>query len=326
MEVFRCPACGSTAFFSNLRCVCGADLVWDPDARAFAQDAPFCANRRDADCNWRAEGGGPLCRSCAMTRTIPDLDAGDNAALWRAAEGAKRWVVANLMRWGWFTPDSPHAPPVFDLLGEVTVGGESRVMMGHLAGVVTINVAEADPAIREARRVDLGERYRTMTGHFRHELGHYVFARLAGDAGFLADFRALFGDERADYAAALARHHDEGPPQGWPLRFISSYASAHPHEDWAETFANVLHLVDIADTAQAIGLRTDQLDAAGPDFDAYAQIAPEPLFTTAADLGVAINAVNRSMGLPDVYPFVLRPTARDKLAFVLRAAATGARP
>jgi hypothetical protein len=326
MEIFRCPACGAAAFFSNLRCVCGADLVWDPDVRNFDADASFCANRQTAECNWRADGGAPLCRSCAMTRTVPDLAIGDNAALWRAAESAKRWVLANLMRWGWFAPGNPHAPPVFDLLGEQTAGGEASVTMGHLDGVVTINVAEADPSIREARRVELGERYRTMTGHFRHELGHYLFARLATDTRFLNGFRRLFGDERLDYGAAIARHHQGGPPTDWHERFLSPYASAHPHEDWAETLAHLLHLVDIADTAHAIGLRTDRLDAEGPRFDAYAQSEAEPLLTIAAGLGVAVNAVNRAMGLPDVYPFVLGPTAREKLAFALRVATSGARP
>jgi hypothetical protein len=315
MEVFRCPACAAAAPFRAPACGCGAALVWSPDARGFAADAAPCANRDAACCNWAAEGAGGLCRACAMTRTVPDLDIGDNRALWREAELAKRWALANLMRWGWFSPGSPFAPPTFDLLGEAAADGPAQVTMGHAEGVVTINVAEADPAVREARRAELGERYRTMTGHFRHELGHFLFVRLATLDGFLAAFRERFGDERADYAGALDRHYAEGPPPDWAARHLSPYASAHPHEDWAETAAHLLHLTDIADSAIAAGLSVPSLAAAPAGFDPWSATDPEPGLTIAMDVALAANAVNRAMGLPDLYPFVVGPVARAKLGF-----------
>ncbi|MGF1660799.1 MAG: putative zinc-binding metallopeptidase [Rubrimonas sp.] len=321
MELFRCPACGAALFFRNARCLCGAELAFDPRRRAFltlGPDVAPCANRAAIACQWRAPEPGALCLSCAMTRTVPDTGIPDAAELWADAEDAKRRVIANLMRWGFFTEADPHAPPVFDMLAET--GGDG-VTMGHAAGVVTINVAEADPAVREARRARLAERYRTMIGHFRHELGHFVFDRLAAAPGFPEAFRALFGDERADYAAALEAHYarhpgsgDDDPP---PPGFLTAYAAAHPHEDWAETFAHYLHLVEICDSAARAGLRAPALvTAGGGGFDPYAPCPLDALLDAAAELGVALNHVNRAMGLADLYPFVLTAPIRAKLGFV----------
>ncbi len=153
-----------------------------------------------------------------MTEVIPDTTTPQNVALWADAELAKRWVLANLARWGWFTSSDDGPRPVFRLLSEQTSAGETAVTMGHADGVVTINVIEADPAERVRRRVELGEPLRTMIGHFRHELGHFFFTRLAERPEFLEAFRAIFGDERADYAAALQRHYADGPPADWRHR------------------------------------------------------------------------------------------------------------
>jgi len=322
METFTCPACGERLFFRNAVCGCGAAVAFDPEMRAFAllDDACApCANRDAIGCNWRAGGaGGGLCASCAMTRTMPDLAVADNAALWTEAEEAKRQVLANLMRWGLFTARDASPAPVFDMLAEQTESGAARVMMGHLDGVVTINIAEADPAVREARRQQMAERYRTMTGHFRHELGHFVFARLAAAEGFLDAFRALFGDERADYAEALRRHYARPAADSDPDH-VTPYAAAHPHEDWAETFAHHQHLVDIADSAARMCLISPALAAVGgADFDPYACDDAEQVLRVAVELGVAVNHVNRAMGLHDVYPFVLTAAVREKLAFAHR--------
>lgn len=317
MELFSCPACGSPLYFRNLACACGAGLAFDPEPRRFAPlaDGEACANRAAIDCNWRAEGR--LCRACAMTRTTPQLGVDDNDLLWREAEEAKRWVLANLMRWGLFREADRRPRPIFDMLSEETAAGETRVMMGHADGVVTINVAEADPSVREARRMEMAERYRTMTGHFRHELGHFVLERLLTLPEFAGPFRALFGDERADYAAALKRHYADGPPADHAKRHLTAYASAHPHEDWAETFAHHLHLVDMTDSAAHGGLSSAALEAAGGGaFDAYAAPDAATLLGVAVELGLAINHVNRAMGMHDVYPFVLTPTTREKLGFV----------
>lgn len=325
MTPLICPACGTRTFFQTLSCACGAALGFDPDARVFRADAAPCANRDAIGCNWVADvpddngaaaAENALCRSCAMTRVIPDLDVGDNPGLWAEAEAAKRRSLFNLMAWGWFTVDDAGPRPIFDLLAEDTANGEAAVTMGHADGVVTINVAEADPATREARRADLDERLRTMTGHFRHELGHFVFERLSVDTAFLTAFRSLMGDERADYAEALRRHYADGPAPDWAARCVTPYAAAHPHEDWAECFAHVLHLTDIVATAAALDLACPALAEAGPGYDPYAAPGAEPMMTIAVEFGLAVNAVNRAMGLHDVYPFVLTPGTREKLAFV----------
>ncbi len=320
MELFSCPACEGRLFFPNHACGCGAEVAFDPDARRFLSlaEAVPCANRTVIDCNWRADAGGELCRACATTRTHPDLTVEEHPTLWAEAEAAKRRVMAGMMRWGIFGASDPNPAPVFEMLSEQTRSGQEDVTMGHADGVITIDVAEADHAEREARKADLDERYRTMTGHFRHELGHFIFMRLQERNGFIGDFRMLFGDEREDYGAALERHYENGPPPGWQETHITAYATMHAHEDWAETFAHYLHLVDLVDSAAAADLTAPLLANAGPGFDAYAANGPEPLLTIAAELGVAVNHVNRSMGLADIYPFVLTPATREKIGFVQR--------
>ena len=316
MRIFTCPGSGEALFFQNTACASGTEVAYDPDGDEFLNDFAPCANRARIGCNWIAEGEGGLCRACAMTEVIPDTSTPRNVALWADAELAKRWVLANLARWGWFTAADEGPRPVFKLLSERTASGETPVTMGHADGVVTINVMEADPAERVRRRLELGEPLRTMIGHFRHELGHFFFQRLSERPGFVEAFRAIFGDERADYAAALRRHYAEGAPAGWQGTHISAYSTAHPHEDWAECFAHLLHLADIVDSCIASGLHSKTAPA--PDYDPYAETDANRLITFGAELGVALNHVNRSMGLTDIYPFVLTPPIREKLAFVHR--------
>jgi len=321
MQVFNCPSCGARLYFSNLFCTCGQAVALNPQAARFVplEQTQPCRNREEIACNWLAHQGAGAdgrCRACMTTRTIPDLGVPDNRRLWAEAEQAKRWVMANLMRYGIFMPDDPNLDPVFDLMSEATSQGEAQIMMGHAEGTIIINVAEADPAIREDRRQGLEERFRTMTGHFRHEIGHFIHLRLMAKPGFAEAFRALFGDEREDYAAALQRHYSREGRNQQSEAYITDYASAHPHEDWAETFAHFLHLVEITDTAQAMGLSWAELGEAGEGFDAYATEGEEPLLTVAVSLGLALNQVNRAMGLHDLYPFVLTPTTRNKLGFV----------
>lgn len=326
MRIFSCPSCGERLFFGNLACACGSQVAFDPEADGYVPLGVPCANRGEIGCEWVAEQGG-LCRSCAMTEVIPDAFHGENRWLWAEAEQAKRWVLANLARWGWFTGADAGPRPVFHLLAERTATGEVPVSMGHAAGVLTISVTEADPAVIVRRRVALGEPARTMIGHFRHELAHFFFERLARREAFTQAFRATFGDERADYAAALDAYYRGGPAPGWESRHVTAYASAHPHEDWAESLAHLLHLTDIADSFVAAGLGAPALPAS--DYDAYAEDDAERLITAAAGLGIALNHVNRAMGLSDLYPFVLAPQVRAKLGFVharIRGGPGGAQP
>ena len=332
MQLFSCPGCGARLFFDSLSCVaCGEQVAADPRAsRMVPAGGAACDLRAAAGCNWSAARGDgttppqperpehgppPRCLSCAMTRTIPDLAIDENVRHWQQAEAAKRWVLWGLMRLGWFLPGDSGPRPVFDMIAEQTSGGPVQVTMGHADGVITLNVSEADPARVALRRAELGEPYRSVMGHLRHEIAHYLFWRLSADAGFVAEFRARFGDERADYGAALRAHY--AAPRSPGETHITSYATAHPHEDWAETAAHVLHLLDIAHSFDAAGLRLGRDD--GWQADAYGCIDPVALIDRAGAIGLALNHVNRAMGLADLYPFVLPPEVRDKLQFALRA-------
>jgi hypothetical protein len=230
------------------------------------------------------------------------------------------------------TGEDPWRGLLFDFKAEVP--GEAPILTGHLDGVITINIAEADDAWRERTRELFGEPYRTLLGHFRHEVGHYYWDRLIRGTPWHGPFRIRFGDEQQDYAAALARHHAEGPPADWATRCVSAYASAHPWEDWAETWAHYLHIVDTLDTALSFGLDADDVaidftpfgdDALDAPFDAS---APRFLaFVNAwAEISAVLNELSRSMGQPDFYPFVLSKAAVAKLHFVHRVVVSTASP
>lgn len=314
MRIYACPSCHATAYFSNQRCICGSTLVYDPERDDFIPDAQSCANRAQIGCNWVAEQVDTgLCRSCAMTEVVPDIKQGDNLALWSRAEASKRWVLATLGRWGWFTDADTGPNPRFHLLSEDTAKGHTNIIMGHQNGLVTINLAEADPIEEVRRREALSERLRTMTAHFRHEIAHFLFERLAAaHPDFVGKFTGVFGDPQADYGDALKRHYANGAPADWNDRFITPYASAHAHEDWAETSAHVMHLADMLDSAVEAGLTLPVLN--NLKYDAYAETDAKALIDTAGAYGLALNHVNRSIGHDDIYPFVHSQTVQDKLA------------
>ena len=312
MQLFRCPTCGGKLYFHNTACACGQLVTFDVERQEMRTDGWFCANRDDIGCNWSAPGEAALCASCEMTEVVPDLRAEGNVRHWGETELAKRWVLANLARWGWFTSADAGTRPTFRMLSEATLAGAENVIMGHADGVVTINVSEASGAVRAERQEELGELYRTMKGHFRHEIAHFLFIRLSDDPRFLDGFRALFGDERADYAAALQAHYRA--PRENDGTFITRYATSHPHEDWAETVAHLLHLVDLTDSVAAAGLTTPKSPPEG--YDAYAEADSGAVVSLATEVALAVNHVNRAMDLPDLYPFVLTPAVREKLDFV----------
>jgi len=320
MRVFSDPLGAGSLWFDNLATADGTPVAYDPQARKFRPLPPFCANRVTIGCNWVALEPGTLCRSCAMTALAPDSSIANAISNWAKTEAAKRWVLDNLGRWHWFRPEDPGVSPVFHMLAE----GPTPVTMGHANGVVTISVAEADPVLSTTRREALDEPYRTMVGHMRHEIAHMIWWRLSLRADFLDAFRLIFGDERADYQAALERHYGNGPPNDWRQHFLTAYASAHPHEDWAETAAHLLHLTDITDSFVAAGLSSPELPH--PGWDSYAEADANRLIRIATPLVVGVNHVNRSMGLSDIYPFVLSNSAQRKLVFVhfwLRSGAQG---
>lgn len=341
MRIFHCQRCGQMLFFANTWCErCGHRLGYLPDRAVLSALVPldgdrwraladagrpqrFCANAGHDACNWLVPADGPdrFCRACRLNRTIPGLDRAQNLQRWQRLETAKHRLVYGLLRLDLPLTsrfDDPRAGLAFDLLDDA----QAPVTTGHRAGVITIDAAEADDAERERHRLDLSETYRTLLGHFRHEVGHYYWDRLVRDGPWLDAFRTLFGDERRDYAASVATHYEAGPPADWRRSFISGYASAHPWEDFAETWAHYLHIVDTLETADAFGLQVHPRGGTDPrldmtaDFDPYRQADFDLLIRTWVPLTYAVNSLNHSMGLPDLYAFVLAPTVMGKLRFV----------
>lgn len=339
MKTFHCDRCDGLLFFDNVLCGgCGQAVVYDPATQTVVTlaDKPLrpCHNAGDGGCNWAVpeDDPSPYCASCRLTRTIPDLSVPGNRERWIAIEGAKRWLLYGLARLRLpaepkETPDAPQGL-AFDFMGETVDSG--AVMTGHDEGLVTLNVAEADDAERERRRLELGEPYRTLLGHFRHEIGHYYWNLLIRDADRVDAFREVFGDESIDYAEALKRHYEQGPPPDWQTRYVSAYAASHPWEDWAETWAHYLHLVDCLETAADAGL---SLQPARRDEPRLPKLPPDPQqqpFATLTSswfaLTYALNNLNRSMGLRDAYPFVLQDAVLAKIGWIhdlLRGEASG---
>ena len=174
--------------------------------------------------------------------------------LWRDLEAAKHRLIFTLIKLDLPMPtrrENPEEGLAFDFLVEE---GSTKVLTGHDEGLVTLNASEADAASRVKLREEMGEVYRTLLGHFRHEIGHYFWDRLVRDGSMLDECRALFGDDRADYQASLEKHYKSGPPADWREHYVSAYATMHPWEDFAETFAHYLHILDALDTASSFGM------------------------------------------------------------------------
>jgi hypothetical protein len=346
MRAFGCEVCGNVLFFENTTCLrCGTAQGFAPwtvpqrlvpgvvDGQEYRwNDTTFrrCANADRIGCNWLLDDDHAFCASCRLTRTRPASDDLDGMVAWERAEACKRRLVYQL--WDLGLPLRPRAGGyphglTFDLLSSAN----GPVTTGHADGVVTIDIAEGDDAYREYVRQLLAEPYRTLLGHLRHEIGHWYWEVLVENRPALTRFRELFGDETRDYDQALTEHYSTKNADDWHDAYISDYASAHPWEDWAECFAHYLHMTDTLQTATAFGV-----EIAGPDLDlaiardATVAITPQARY---ADfdrmiagwlaLTFALNAMNRSMGKEDLYPFVLVPTVIEKLRFVAELVAAG---
>ena len=328
---FKCVS-GQTLFFENTTCLhCGSRLGYDPLTRRMlplstaegssSQESPQAAPRSEAGplcrngvdygvCNWIAnDADSEYCLSCRLNQTIPNLVDSDRLHWWKQLEHAKRRLIFGLLQLNLpvtgkrdsadglafrFIEDRRSNPAV----------SEEYVYTGYSEGVVTINVAEADDLRRELERRHSGEMYRTLLGHFRHESGHYYFNLLLDNEARRRRFRELFGDERQDYDAALARFY-AGPQLRNP-EFISAYAQSHPLEDWAEIWAHYLHMTDTLETAGFYGL-----SQGSEHFDSFADMLQKW-----SELTLLLNSLNRSMGLEDAYPFVLSDATLNKLRFV----------
>lgn len=324
MRCFECD-CGARTFFDNVACLkCGRELGFVPDLLALAalEPTPDGTHRvarsggaayRKCDnyavhnvCNWMvpASSESKLCRACELNRIIPDLSKRENQVKWGRIEAAKRRLIYTIDDLG-LPLTSKSGDPVGGIAFDIKADTESDVVMtGHQDGVVTIKLDEADPVTLEKTRVEMHESYRSLLGHFRHESGHYYFNLLLRDGPDLTRCRELFGDERADYAAALQRHYDSGVAADSSCHFVSNYASVHPSEDWAETWAHYLHMLDTLETAQSFGT----VKPKATTFD--------ELLANWLELTVVLNALNRSMGLDDAYPFQIGDGVRQKLEFV----------
>ena len=324
MRDLHCPHCGNQLTFENSVCLaCDSSLGFSLPDRAFVRlddDGQFaCTNRLVAACNWSVPTEGALCRSCSLTRTRPsDADA-EGMPEFAQAEAAKRRLVLELSELGLPITDrvaDPDRGLAFDLLSSV----KENVITGHDEGLITLDLAESDDAHREQLRVSMAEPYRTLLGHFRHETGHYFFFVLAEQGDARARFEKLFGDPDADYQEALDRHYSQGAPEGWEDNYISSYATMHPAEDWAETFAHYLHIRDTVDTAAAFGFAPAGASVTEP-------LAGELGFQRLIDLWLplswSLNMINRSMGHADLYPFVLPSRVLEKMLLVHDLVAAG---
>ncbi len=314
MKRFSCD-CGQRVFFEDFFCLACRTVIgfapWRMDMMPVRNDGPrSCRNRAEHGvCNWLIAPGdsADFCQSCRMNQVIPNLSRGRNSVLWGRLERAKRRMLYGVFSLGLPTIGIPGRPGMgFEFLEDQRdnpLVEEAFVMIGHRAGVITINIHEADDSRRHAVREAMWERYRTLLGHFRHESGHYFWDLLT--ANDIEGFRRLFGDDRQDYEQALRYHYEAGPPPNWNHDYISAYATAHPLEDWAETWAHYMHIVD--------GLETARENALGPPPVGHSW---EARVAAWMEVAVRINELNRSLGTPDPYPFVLTPAVQEKLGFI----------
>jgi len=347
VRLFTCDNCNQVLFFENSRymncgmsvgyCVELAKLVTLQHQTGSSNGAVYeiffasqgirhyrqCKNGRDHDaCNWLvpAESDKAFCASCILTEIAPDLSDANNRTAWAGIEAAKRRLlytiyalrlpISSKVEW-------PNEGVAFQFLSGTP---DEPVMTGHDEGIITLNIAEADSAFRENMREKMGEGYRTVLGHLRHEIGHYYWDRLIRGTNQLQSFRNVFGDESLDYEEAVKRHYDQGPPANWSDYYISAYATMHPWEDWAETWAHYMHMVDTLETAKSHGLtvRMPTGESQGERIvtDSLAFRDFKALTSSWNAMTLAMNSLNRSMGLKDAYPFVLSAPVLGKLRFV----------
>lgn len=347
MRLFTCSSCQQIVYFENSKCVtCGRALAYVANlgeltalepaegapAGTFVALAPrlkkgrvrMCGNHIDhGACNWAMPEADThrFCQACRLNDVIPNLSEPDAKTAWIKIEEAKRRLVYQLLMLGLPVEPRTEQPRGLAFAFKKDLPGEEKVMIGQESGLITLNIAEADSPFREKTRLSLGESYRTLLGHFRHEIGHYYCERLVLGSSFEGPFRELFGDERASYDDAVAVHYRNGAPADWATKYVSAYATMHPHEDWAESWAHCLHMLDTLETARSFGLEVrsnvakseSKLEVATKriDLEDFDEISKAWV-----PLTIALNNLNRSMGLRDLYPFVLPELALRKIRFV----------
>jgi hypothetical protein len=347
MKLFSCDHCGHALYFENVVCEhCGHRLGYVPEVNGLfslegngstwtapaypGKQYAFCANAEFGACNWLVEaepGGSPFCRACRHNEVVPPVGDAENLVRWQVIERAKKRLIYSLLRLrlplATRNEDSVHGLSFRFLSESLTT---VPVLTGHVGGVITIALAEADDAQREYRRTQFNEPYRTLLGHFRHEVGHHYWDILVSQSSQLTEFRRLFGDETQNYDAALQNYYTNGAPPDWQSTYISGYAASHPWEDFAETWAHYLHLIDTTEMASAFGVRMrPKVDERGElttriDFDPYDLLSIGELIDNWVPLASLINNLNRAVGQHDAYPFVLTPLVIEKLGFIQQLA------
>jgi len=288
----------------------------------------YCLNKQHNVCNWLIPGNSDAayCTACNLNHTIPNLNEAGHKEKWARIETAKHRLVYSLLRFR--LPvisklQDEEKGIAFDFMAEEKNDEGKRLLTGHDNGLITLNIEEADDVARVMARQQMDEVYRTLLGHFRHEIGHYYWDRLIRDTGRLQAFKNIFGDESTDYAEALKQHYSKKNSDAWKENFISAYANAHPWEDWAETWAHYMHIVDTLETAYSFGMilrpkvtNPDNELSAALNVDPYVTRYFDDIFERWLPLSFAMNSLNRSMGMKDSYPFVITETVKEKLNFI----------
>ncbi|SOE20165.1 hypothetical protein SAMN06298216_0663 [Spirosomataceae bacterium TFI 002] len=339
MKVFQCGNCQYPLYFENTKCancghLCGYKsddrqmLTFNPSSNQLIPDSEkeeykFCKNHEHDVCNWviPIENKNRYCNACQLNRTIPILDSAKNFEKWKNLEIAKHRLIYQLQKIGLSLPSKLKNKEEGLCFDFVARNKNPRLMTGHANGVITILISEANSELREKRRKELFEPYRTLIGHLRHEVGHYFWERLVRpNKEITTSFRFIFGDERNSYSDSLKAYYAKEQNNDWEGEFISRYATAHPWEDWAETWAHYLHIMDMVETAYFFNLKVDL------DKKHHTQVNSDPYLVEDFDqiiqisvpLSFAVNSINRAMGHQDVYPFVITPTVVRKLTFIHR--------
>lgn len=338
MQRFTCE-CGNVLFFGSSRCLkCSSDVGYDPQRGTMLRIKPGGTMKRcdngvkHSVCNWLlpASSTAVLCVACRMNRTIPDLSAERNRMLWARMEMAKRRLIYTLLGLGFSLPSKKEDPKEGLAFDFVSTLSNPTVTTGHLNGVITVNLEEADDTYRQINRQQLGENSRTLLGHFRHESAHYFWQRqlseLKWDDPLRVAFRERFGDEWRDYAASLTAYYERGAPAGWEQDYITAYASSHPWEDWAETWAHYLQIVDGLGTCEGLGIDVKHLALPLVILPVEAGFLPTVLVSTVEEEGeflawlqrwmcmsTVLNEISLSLGEPALYPFVISVRVAQKL-------------
>ena len=344
MKLFHCLKCNQVLYFENDRCeCCGSQLGFlASDLQLYPliqtgdncfqlyggnkdEEYRYCKNHDYNVCNWIIQSNKPntFCLACQLNRIIPDLSFPEYRKRWQKIEEAKHRLVYTILRLKLPLINKQQNDSIglsFNFMADENISGRDRVFTGHSNGSITLNIAEADDVEREQARQSMDEVYRTLLGHFRHEVGHYYWDRLIDNSSHLDAFRELFGDERQDYLEALKKHYSSGPTAGWRQRYISAYATAHPWEDWAETWAHYFHIIDTLETAHSFNISVEPFGDAGLsttiNTEPYEQHDFEIIIKEWLPLTFAMNSLNRGMGLNDLYPFIITTSVKQKLAFI----------